>query len=245
MPFNAVFSHIIKKRLPRIERFSDHPIVCQKENLNYLLKTANSTVIGEKYDFKSLDSVLQEGHMVIDLRDKEIFAKAHIPDTINIPMSSSNYLTYMGWFVDFDAPVFLIIPNDAHIDQIIREVGLIGVDNLSGYFGEDALMGETATVPQLSAERVVAHMSKNSISIVDVRGKTEYDEQHIAGASNIPLGYLPRHFDELPHNQTLVVNCASGYHSQIAVSILRRQGFEDVYNLDDPLEVWSQVLKTE
>ena len=59
MPFNAVFSHIIKKRLPRIERFSDYPIVCQKENLNYLLKTANSTVIGEKYDFKSLDSVLQ------------------------------------------------------------------------------------------------------------------------------------------------------------------------------------------
>ena len=59
MPFNAVFSHIIKKRLPRIERFSNHPIVCQKENLNYLLNSANSTVIGKKHDFKSCDSVLQ------------------------------------------------------------------------------------------------------------------------------------------------------------------------------------------
>jgi len=57
MPFNAVFSHIIKKRLPRIERFSDNPFVCQKENLNYLLKTSSETVFGKQYDFQSCTSI--------------------------------------------------------------------------------------------------------------------------------------------------------------------------------------------
>lgn len=198
-----------------------------------------------KQDHLSLESVLQEGHLVIDLREREAFVKAHIPDTINIPMSSNNYLTYIGWFVDFDDPIYFIIPDDIQADQIMHEVRLIGVDNLTGYFGEDVITGETTTLPEFSAEQLAERLPKNRFMIVDVRGKTEYEEQHIAGASNIPLGYLPRHFDELPHNQTLVVNCASGYRSQIAVSILRRQGFEDVYNLNDPLEVWSAVLATE
>ena len=52
MPFNAVFSHIIKKRIPRINRFSKDPISYQKENLEFFvndLKEEGSTNI--KHEF--------------------------------------------------------------------------------------------------------------------------------------------------------------------------------------------------
>ena len=57
MPFNAVFSHIIKKRIPRINRFSKDPISYQKENLEFLLSTAANTTFGKEYDYDKIRSV--------------------------------------------------------------------------------------------------------------------------------------------------------------------------------------------
>ena len=57
MPFNAVFSHIIKKRLPRINRFSIDPIYCQKENLNFLISSAQNTIFGRQYQYDKIDGI--------------------------------------------------------------------------------------------------------------------------------------------------------------------------------------------
>ena len=56
MPFNAVFSHIIKKRLPRIRNYSSSPIACQKSVLDQLLKKAQSTSFGVRHHFNEIDS---------------------------------------------------------------------------------------------------------------------------------------------------------------------------------------------
>lgn len=196
-------------------------------------------------DRSSLDRILADGELVIDLRDSDPYAQAYIPGTINIPMSSASYLTYIGWFVDFEQPVYFIVPDSADPYQVMHDVQSIGVDSLSCYFGENVIEGKTSTLPQISAEEVADRLPKNGMVIVDVRGKTEYNEQHIRTATNIPIGFLPERSRELPTDHTLVVNCASGYRSQIATSILRRQGFEQVYNLNDPMDVWAQVLPTE
>ncbi len=198
-----------------------------------------------KLDRASLDTMLADNYLVIDLRDREAYAQSHISGTISIPMTSANYLTYIGWFVDFEQPIYFIIPDDADASQVMKDIQSIGVDNLSGYFGEDVITGNTVALPQLSAKDVADQLSKNGMIIVDVRGKTEYDEQHINNATHIPLGFLPDRTDELPKDHTIVVNCASGYRSQVATSILRRQGFENVYNLNDPKAIWSQVLPIE
>jgi len=208
------------------------------------------TIIGDmpdltKLDRDSLDDILADGDLIIDLRDREAYVQSHISGTINIPMSSASYLTYIGWFVNFDQPIYFIIPDSADPYQVMRDVQSIGIDSLSCYFGEDVITGKTTSLPQLSAEEIADRLPKNGLMIVDVRGKTEYEEQHIRSATHIPLGFLPERVNEIPKDKTLVVNCGSGYRSQVAASILRRHGFEDVYNLDDPIDIWSQVLPTE
>lgn len=59
MPFNAVFSHIIRKRLPRIRNYSSEPIECQKSVLNYLLNKSQDTSFGFEHQFRNIQSKKQ------------------------------------------------------------------------------------------------------------------------------------------------------------------------------------------
>ena len=56
MPFNAVFSHIIKKRIPRIKNYSFSPLECQKKVLEHLIKKAQNTSFGVNYNFNKISS---------------------------------------------------------------------------------------------------------------------------------------------------------------------------------------------
>ncbi|MEJ6685952.1 MAG: GH3 auxin-responsive promoter family protein [Crocinitomicaceae bacterium] len=56
MPFNAVFSHIIKKRLPRIRNYSQNPIDCQKIVLKQLLEKSLNTSFGVEHCFDEIQS---------------------------------------------------------------------------------------------------------------------------------------------------------------------------------------------
>ena len=193
-------------------------------------------------DRASLDAILADGDLVVDLRDLEDYAQAYVPGTISIPMSSSSYLTYIGWFVNFEEPIYFIVPDDADANEVMRDVRSIGIDSLSCYFGEDVISGSVAKMAEFSTDQLADQLTDDNVLIVDVRGHTEYEEGHIEGSINIPLGYVLDRIDELPHDAKIVVNCASGYRSHVVASVLRRHGYKEVYNLNAPVEVWSQVL---
>jgi hydroxyacylglutathione hydrolase len=200
-----------------------------------------------KLDRESLDAVLESGALVIDLRAKEAYAEAHVPHTINIPMNSQGYVNYVGWFVDYNEPVYVIVPEGADAQEILTTLRSIGVDNLSCYFAaEDVIDENTVTLPQITAQELKERVQSNGLVIVDVRGKSEYEDIHIKGATHIPLGHLPRQaHDQLPKGQTLVTHCASGYRSQVAATVLRCLGYDDVLPLNESDEVWSAIMPTE
>ena len=51
---NSIASWILKKRIHQIELFLKYPHEVQEELLHNLLKTAENTVVGKKYDFASI-----------------------------------------------------------------------------------------------------------------------------------------------------------------------------------------------
>jgi hydroxyacylglutathione hydrolase len=193
----------------------------------------------------ALDDLLAAGALIIDMRSRDAFAQAYVPGAINIP-ADSNFNTYVGWFVDYDAPLYFITPDQGTVDDILAGLRAIGVDNVPGYFTPDVLRAkQTETLPLFTVAELVERMKENDLVILDVRNKTEYEEKHIRGAKHITLGYLPDHLDELPRDRLIVVHCASGYRSQIAASLLRRYGFPNVANLNDNTAAWSKALPTE
>lgn len=71
----------------------------------------------------------------------------------------------------------------------------------------------------------------NGAKIIDVRSKSEYASGHVKGSVNIPLEQLEKNINKFKDKNTTVITCcASGMRSGVAKSVLKRNGFENVYN---------------
>jgi rhodanese-related sulfurtransferase len=71
---------------------------------------------------------------------------------------------------------------------------------------------------------------------LDVRTPSEFKQNHLKGAKNIPLNDLNKQETGFQKDQNLVVHCKGGYRSTIACSILQKNGFSKVINLLGGLE---------
>lgn len=56
MPFNSIFSWLMKKRVHQIDLFIKYPIEVQKEVFHTLIKSAKDTEFGKKYGFESIEN---------------------------------------------------------------------------------------------------------------------------------------------------------------------------------------------
>jgi hydroxyacylglutathione hydrolase len=193
----------------------------------------------------ALDVLLRNDAQIFDLRSAEDSALAYIRGTLNIPATAANFSSDVGWFVDYRRPLYLILPALAEAPAIIDALRAIGVDNIGGVSGPEVIDDAQSTIPSTSAPELAERLLRNGVVVVDVRGRSEYEQLHIVGARNIPLGYLPQRLHELPHDRPVVVHCASGRRSHIAASLLHAAGFDNVINLDDKIDRWSKLLLVE
>lgn len=194
---------------------------------------------------RDLARVLDEGELVVDLRPAHLYAQRHLPGALNIPATNRTFSTYIGWWVDYARPLYFIAPSLTEVDEIVQALRAIGIDNVPGYFGPESVRNARGGLSTISAQALAERLPRNGLIVLDVRGRTEYASGHIAGARNIPLGHLPQRLAEVPRDRTIVTQCATGYRSQIAASVLRAHGYHDVLSLNDGIEQWSRLLPVE
>jgi hydroxyacylglutathione hydrolase len=192
----------------------------------------------------ALDGLLADGAFVIDLRPAAAFIKAHVPGTISIPATSRTWTTYVGWLVRYDAPLYFIAPDAESVQEITAALRAIGVDDVPGWFPPEVVHADDPAFPVISPAELADRLSWGGAQVIDVRAHSEYCPQHIDGARNIPLGKLPEAIELLPRDTLLVTQCASGYRSQIAASLLRAHGFSQVINLNAGQDAWAQAMQT-
>jgi rhodanese-related sulfurtransferase len=79
----------------------------------------------------------------------------------------------------------------------------------------------------LEAARLVGEGAR----LIDVRTHMEYEMGHIEGSENIPLDRIGQAYKRLQKGtQPLVLCCASGRRSGIAMRTLKDLGLREVYN---------------
>ncbi len=66
--------------------------------------------------------------------------------------------------------------------------------------------------------------------IIDVRTKSEFNHAHARDSKNIPLNEIDVRYKELPTDKPILLCCASGARSGVAVGILKKNGFTNVIN---------------
>jgi hydroxyacylglutathione hydrolase len=148
--------------------------------------------------------------------------------------------------VPYDRPFHLLVGErsiDA-VDEAVRDLAMIGLDQAAGYYGAEVVSEwahggrELATVPQTTPGQLAADLAAGEVTVVDVRGRSEWEAGHLPGVANIPLGHLTSHLDELPRDRPLVLHCQGGGRSSIAAGVLQAHGFGNVVNLAGGYGAW-------
>jgi hydroxyacylglutathione hydrolase len=186
------------------------------------------------------------GALVVDARASAEHAIAHLPDSLSIPAGAS-FGTWLGWVVEPDQPIVLVLAHAADWDDLARQAMRIGYEgSLVGHVAGGVRRWAEAGLPLESSGRIsidqlatsVAAGGPDSPLVLDVRQAGEYAHAHVPGSLHLTAGTLPERLADLPRDRPIAVICASGYRSSVAASLLRRAGFDQVSWVANGVPVW-------
>lgn len=172
----------------------------------------------------AVDAV-DDGAVLVDARPIDRFAAGHVPGSVSIELRSQ-FATWLGWIVPFDAPIVVVIDGDQDERDLVAQALTIGYERLlgrldGGIAAWTAASHEVATLPLVDPGDEVGDRR-----LLDVRQTSEWDAGHVPDALHRELGTLRAAIADLPDG--LVVHCGHGQRAMTAASLLRRGGHRDV-----------------
>ncbi len=185
---------------------------------------------------------LEKNITIVDSRDKLSFAGGHVRGSINI-QDNLEFATWAGWMLEYDHP-FILIGNEERINEITKALVRIGMENFYGYVSDLNKWAnqchELEIVQQISVAELKSKLNiePDTYEIIDVRGYSDYNINHVENSKNIHVGYLTDNLDKISKQKTTVVYCESGNRSSIAASTLLKNGISNVINLTGGFSAW-------
>ena len=191
----------------------------------------------EKLTAEAVRTALDKGIKLIDTRNKTAFAEGFVPGSINI-QGNNAFATWMGWFVTYEEP-FMLVADDAQIEDLTRKLMRIGLDKVYGYVDDVRTLGiDLQKSNIIDIDTVKTYLDRDDVQVVDLRGASEYNSGHIEGAENVFVGTLPQHLDKISKDKPVVLYCQGGDRATIGYSLLASHGFDNVRNYSASINEW-------
>jgi hydroxyacylglutathione hydrolase len=180
---------------------------------------------------------------LIDNRPMRAFGEGHINRAWNLGPRAELSL-WAGWMLDPMQPIALVLPRDADLAQVVRQLIRVGFTSFAGCLkgGMEAWVSPGLPVQrlaQVAVDDLNALTPLRDFQLLDVRSPSEWDAGHLPGARYLFLGELPEKLKELNPHEPLMVYCATGYRSSLAASLLQANGFRNVRNVPGGYTAWS------
>lgn len=243
-PDKQTFIDMVTEGQPPAPDYFAYAAGLNRQNRELLDETTPPTAIG----LAEFDRLVSGGAMVIDGRDPEAFAQAHLAGAINVGLAG-RYAEFAGSVVPSDVDIVLVVDEGFELEAKNR-LGRIGFDRVVGHL-EHPLAVMAANPDRVErASRMTASEFKSRrgdiprLQLVDVRNPGEVALGTIDGATVIPVGQLPDRLDELDATAPTVVFCAGGYRSSVGASVLRQAGFADVSDIMGGYGAWLELQPT-
>ena len=192
-----------------------------------------------------LKALLDESVLALDIRPGDQFTVAHVPGSVNIPLSGQ-FASWAGSMIGLSSRPVLIADTPEQLSEARLRLARVGIELERGYL-EGGVAGwkqagfELAVLPEISVQDLQTQLSENKINVLDVRREGEWMAGHIDGAGWWPLDRFRVSPPEVDLNVPLAVHCQSGYRSIIACSLLQRAGFQNVVNVSGGFGAWQQA----
>ncbi len=104
-------------------------------------------------------------------------------------------------------------------------------------------------IQNLNPAEVKTELDRDGVVLIDIREENELSENGvIPGAIHAPRGMLefyadpasPYYRDEFQPDSRIILTCASGGRSALAVDRLQQMGFANIAHLDGGLKAWKE-----
>jgi hydroxyacylglutathione hydrolase len=188
---------------------------------------------------------LDAGAWLVDTRAPLEFAGGHVPGSTGIPLTAPLNV-WAGWVIPFGAPIILTGSEGEEREAAVRQLMRIGYDELRGFLAGGVAAWQAAglplaSVPVLAARQLHRRLEEGQeLAVLDVRQDSEWQAGHIAGATHVAAGRLPAADLPFGKHQAIVVQCAVGDRSTVAISLLEQRGFDNLFLLEGGLKHWQE-----
>lgn len=201
------------------------------DNIDEVLKRGCQPLSADAFEVAANET----GALILDTREAKIFAKAFIPNSINIGIDGT-FAPWVGALIPDVRQQILIVADEGREKEVVTRLARVGYDYSIGYLngGISAWLDarkEIDSIPSIPLDKVVERLKHKNTVLLDVRKPNEYRIEHIEGAENLPLDYVNENMASIDHNKTYLVHCASGYRSMIFISILKARGFDNLVDI--------------
>jgi glyoxylase-like metal-dependent hydrolase (beta-lactamase superfamily II)/rhodanese-related sulfurtransferase len=189
-----------------------------------------------------LKAMLEKGATALDVRAGVEYVAAHVPGSVSIPLSGQ-FASWTGAVLGLSSKPVLIAANAEQLSEARVRLARVGIEDVFGYL-EGGVEGwsraglQVGQVTQITAQELASQRARGGVEVLDVRREGEFQAGHIAGADWHPLDRFKAALPDLNRNSTVAVHCKSGYRSLIAVSLLRRAGYDNVVDVTGGYDAW-------
>jgi len=187
------------------------------------------------------ETILNEFNaLILDVRSKDEFSKAHIPGSIFIGLNGS-FAPWVGAILeDIKMPILIISPKGREEETITR-LARVGFDNSLGYLkgginnwiSSGRITEKINTISVFDFEKIY---KKEELLIYDVRKKDEFYNESLPGSINLSLNDIKTNLNKFSKNNKFYIHCRTGYRSVIASSYLKSKGFKNFVNIESGFE---------
>ncbi|MDQ6843639.1 MAG: MBL fold metallo-hydrolase [Bacteroidota bacterium] len=193
-----------------------------------------------------LKEKINEDVIVLDTRNAAGFKQSFIPGSVFIGLEG-RFAEWAGTLLSFHQRIILITDPGMEEETIVR-LARVGFDNVEGYLQGGFETWKNADekidmIIEVEADELAMDLPfDDNLSIIDVRKPSEFAEGHVKGAANLNLADMTdlALIASLEETQNLYVHCAGGYRSLIACSILKKQGYHNLRNINGG---WAKIKK--
>ena len=90
----------------------------------------------------------------------------------------------------------------------------------------------------ISYDQAINLMKNYNTIIIDVQLAIDYEKKHLKGSINIPVEEINQNINKFikNKNEIIIVYCLSGVRSIAACDMLKRLGYNNLYNIQGGIE---------
>lgn len=194
-------------------------------------------------EFKSLSK--NDEIVILDVRNQDLFSSGFIPESIFIGLNGQ-FAPWVGSVLKNIYTKILLVCESGKETETITRLSRIGFDNVLGYLdgGFDSWKESNEEIDLINTilPNNLNELMNCEINLIDVRTKNERENGFLKKSINIPLNTIDSKIGKLDKTREYYIHCAGGYRSMIACSILKRMGFDSLFDIKGG---FAQIRKSE